>query len=200
MYNFKKNTPIKEGDTLRIGGIDWIVYAAPRGALVQCIAAESLEKRPFDRAQVNIFSRSELRSYLNNEFFKEIIGCEATEKAFRCLKISTECAYDAGHFRTAHCRIGLLTCEEYKKFSKNIPPLSEPWWTMTPSTQNGGIVQVVFPDGAVRPVRVEDGNAGVRPVCRINLYEIERSAVVQDIANAMRRYNISAKDIETLIA
>ena len=34
----------------------------------------------------------------------------------------------------------------------------------------------------------------------INLYEIERSAVVQDIANAMRRYNISAKDIETLIA
>lgn len=78
--------------------------------------------------------------------------------------------------------------------------LSEPWWTMTPSTQNGGIVQVVFPDGAVRPVRVEDGNVGVRPICRINLYEIERSAVVQDIANAMRRYNISAKDIETLIA
>lgn len=65
-------------------------------------------------------------------------------------------------------RIGLITCEEYRLFRDNIPPLPDTWWwTATPDSPINPFVRNVFSVGSLNSDYAFLGSYGVRPLCNL---------------------------------
>ena len=155
-----------------MGGIDWTVIQTDR-YWVKCITSECVEKRRFDGENNNKFADASIKAYLNDEFFRRMLaaGVPLGMFEFLCVDLSNE---DNGYKVDYGCslvRIGLITCDEYRRLRNNIPQCRNSWWTATPGTSIKNSVRCVMSDNSkttFSDVTACAGDVGVRPVCRLN--------------------------------
>ena len=152
------------GDTFKLAGLTWkILNITEKG--YSCLA-EKLEERMTLDSDCNNWQASDLRNYLNTDFFKklaEVVGEDnivSFERDLLSLDGQTE-------YGICEDKISLLTVDEYRKYRKLIPNTDYWWWLITPwSTPCNGYekwVTVVSPSGIIGNICNNDN--GVRPVC-----------------------------------
>lgn len=153
------------GDTFEIAGINWkILDITEKGYM--CLADKLEDSVEFDERSSD-WEGSQLREYLNTEFFEKIsdeIGEEniiTFNRDLTSLDGQTECG-------ECEDMVSLLTIDEYRKYRKLIPNTNFYWWLITPwSTPCNDwnrSVAVVSPAGLVDNDFCCNG-LGVRPVC-----------------------------------
>ena len=156
-----------------MGGIDWTVIQTDR-YWVKCITSECVEKRRFDGENNNNFAEASINAYLNGKFLRRMLVAGAPLEMFEflCVDLSNEdngYKVDYGH---SLVRIGLITCDEYRRLCNNIPKCRNGgWWTATPGTSIKNSVRCVMSDNSkttFSDVTACAGDVGVRPICRLN--------------------------------
>lgn len=172
LLNAKRADEFEVGEVLNFGGLDWVVLdknadgvAVITKELLKDENGEIIEK-PFDDESPN-FAKSSLRSWLNGEFLQ----CFDIEQI---LAHTTDLTADDGLNDFGNClqKIGLLTCEQYRRFVKTLDrfPVGSWWWTATPdSGQNhykSELVRCVSNIGTLDFICCNKGSScGVRPFC-----------------------------------
>lgn len=156
----------KIGEVIEIADMKWRIldkFGSGYFAIIE--GFESLSTK-FDD-DTNNWEESDLRNYLNTEFFHEIesdIG-EGTLLEFERDMTSLDGQTEHGMCRD---KISLLTVDEYRKYRKYLPNTDKWWWLITPwSTSCNGYaypVTVVSPQGNFYYDSC-DYFDGVRPVC-----------------------------------
>lgn len=170
LLNAKRADEFEVGEVLNFGGLDWVVLDKNADG-VAVITKELLKdengeiiKKLFDDETPN-FAKSSLRSWLNGEFLQ---GFDIEQ----ILAHTTDLTADDGLNDFGNClqKIGLLTCEQYRRFVKTLDrfPVRSWWWTATPyAGQNRlskSLVRCVYVNGALyNDYYRHDG--GVRPFC-----------------------------------
>lgn len=155
------------GDTFKLVGLTWkIIDITEKG--YSCLA-EKLEERMIFDSDCNNWQASDLRNYLNTDFFKklaEVVGEDNIipfERDLLSLDGQTE-------YGTCEDKISLLTVDEYRKYRKLIPNTDNYWWWLitpwsTPCNNWESNVAAVSPSGDVGNGNCRNGCRGVRPVC-----------------------------------
>lgn len=161
----KKYSEIKPGEVFAFGGQNWI--RLEEAGL--CVMEDILEERAFDE-DFNDWRKSELREYLNNDFYKTLIEYEADEKDF--LMIETDLTADDGmkDYKTSKDLISLMTADLYRSNRHLLKPLESYWWLVTPYSclaSTSDIVRCVTSSGTLSGGRVYYGDYGVRPLCNL---------------------------------
>ena len=170
LLNEKRAEEFEVGEVLNFGGLDWVVLDKNADG-VAVITKELLKdengeiiKKMFDNKMPN-FAKSSLRSWLNGEFLQRF-------DIEQILAHTTELTADDGLNDFGNClqKIGLLTCEQYRRFVKTLDrfPVRSWWWTATPyageSHYKNEFVRFVGDNGTLN-IRYCDCNFGVRPFC-----------------------------------
>lgn len=170
LLNAKRADKFEVGEVLNFGGLDWVVLdknadgvAVVTKELLKDENGEIIEKA-FDNGSPN-FAKSSLRSWLNGEFLQRF-------DIEPILAHTTDLTADDGLNDFGNClqKIGLLTCEQYRRFVKTLDrfPVGLWWWTATPyAGQNhykSELVRCVGNDGTLDNYYC-DGSIGVRPFC-----------------------------------
>jgi len=157
---------IKPGEVFTYAEYEWIKLEQEG----LCLMKNILEERAFDEDS-NDWRKSELREYLNNDFYETLTENGADEKDF--LMIETDLTADDGmkDYGTSKDRISLMTADLYRRNRHLLEPLESWWWLATPysclaSSSYG--VRSVYSSGTLSSSRAYSGNFGVRPLC--NLY------------------------------
>lgn len=153
------------GDTFELVGLKWTILDITEKGYM-CLAEKLEERMQFD-ANCNNWQASDLRSYLNIEFYKKLadaIGAENIipfERDLLSLDGQTE-------YGSCEDNVSLLSVDEYRKYRLLIPNTDDYWWWMiTPwSTACNGyetLVTVVSSSGNFN--YCSDYGCGVRPIC-----------------------------------
>lgn len=171
LLNAKRADEFEIGEVLNFGGLDWVVLdknadgvAVITKELLKDEDGETIEK-VFDDESPD-FAKSSLRSWLNGEFLQRF-------DIEQILAHTTDLTADDGLNDFGNClqKIGLLTCEQYRRFVKTLDrfPVGSWWWTATPyAGQNHNckneLVRCVGHDGSLYDYFCYD-DGGVRPFC-----------------------------------
>ena len=153
------------GDTFKLAGLTWkILNITEKG--YSCLA-EKLEERMIFDSDCNNWQASDLRNYLNTDFFKklaEVVGEDnivSFERDLLSLDGQTE-------YGTCEDKVSLLTVDEYRTHRKLIPNADYWWWLITPDStkcnDDTTCVNVVRPSGDFSSC-ICYCSYGVRPVC-----------------------------------
>ena len=154
------------GKTIELAGMEWMILDKTENGYFAILNGFDGKERTFDSASNNWIS-SKLRHELNTRFLKKITG-ELGEDAV--IEFDRNLLSLDGQTEYGHCKdkISLLTVDEYRKYRKLLPNMSEWWWLITPwSTPVNNYrstITVVSPSGYFSRNNYNDGN-GVRPVC-----------------------------------
>lgn len=157
----------KIGDTFELLGIKWKVLDITEKGYT-CLA-EKLEGRMKFDSSCNDWKASNLRNYLNTEFYKKLadeIG-EANIIPFERDLLSLDGQTEYG---ICEDTVSLLTFDEYRKYRSIIPNTKEyAWWLITPDStkcnRDTSWVTVVASSGDIYGHGYYDVNYGVRPFC-----------------------------------
>lgn len=156
---------LKVGDTFELLGLTWkILEITEKG--YACLADKLEERMKFD-SSCNNWQASDLRNYLNVEFYKllaDTIGEENIipfERDLLSMDGQTE-------YGTCKDKVSLLTVDEYRKHRALIPNANYWWWMITPDStkcnDDTTWVRVVSPSGLICNY-ICNFNYGVRPFC-----------------------------------
>lgn len=158
---------IKPGNHITWKGYNWIVLdpsvESPEGTGVFLIMANIYYDVlfQFDTDQCNNYSESSLREMLNRHLLPEL-GED------NILPHVVDLTADNGDtkYGTIKDKVFILSCDEYRKYRKYIPPYDECMWTCTPwYIINGfGEIRVVTGSGYLIH-RGTDNCYGVAPAC-----------------------------------
>lgn len=153
------------GDTFEIAGINWkILDITEKGYM--CLADKLEDSMEFDEKSSD-WEGSQLREYLNTEFFEKISDEIGEENI---ITFNRDLTSLDGQTEYGECEdmVSLLTIDEYRKYRKLIPNTNFYWWLIspwsTPCNDWNRSVAVVAPAGSI----LNDScnlNYGVRPVC-----------------------------------
>ena len=126
----KKNLTV--GDTFEVAGLVWKILEIKEQGYV-CIAEKLEENMQFD-SSCNDWKTSDLRKYLNEDFFQKLakeIGEENILPFERDL-ISLDGQTEYGKCED---KVSLITVDEYRKYRALIPNTEDYWWwTITPDS------------------------------------------------------------------
>lgn len=153
------------GDTFELADTTWRILDITSAGYI-CLA-DSIEDMKFD-SDSNNWESSDIRSYLNGEFFEKItaeIGSENIipfERNLLSLDGQTE-------YGKCEDKISLLTVDEYRKYRNLIPNTKDYWWWLvspwsTPCNDYKRTVTVVSSAGVIYDYHCHN-SYGVRPVC-----------------------------------
>lgn len=153
------------GDTFEIAGINWKILDITENGYM-CLADKLEDSMEFDERSSD-WAGSQLREYLNTEFFEKISDEIGEENI---ITFNRDLTSLDGQTEYGECEdmVSLLTIDEYRKYRKLIPNTNYYWWLIspwsTPCNDWNRSVAVVAPAG--------DFNRngcfnyyGVRPVC-----------------------------------
>lgn len=159
----KKLKEIKPGEVFTYVGYEWIKLEQEG----LCLMKDILEERAFDEDS-NDWRKSELRVYLNNDFYKTLIKNGADEKDF--LLVETDLTADDGmkDYGTSKDLISLMTADLYRSNRHLLKPLESWWWLATPHSclaSRSYIVRCVYSSGTLSDYSAFNGHSGVRPLC-----------------------------------
>lgn len=164
LVKFSKKLGI--GDTFELVGLKWkILDITEKGYM--CLAERLSDGMEFD-SDCNNWDASDLRNYLNTDFYKEladVIGEDNIIEFERDL-LSLDGQDEYG---TCEDKVSLLTVDEYRKYRKLIPNTDTYWWwTITSDStrcnNDTRWVRVVSPSGDF-DFDGYDGRSGVCPFC-----------------------------------
>lgn len=119
-------TKMKSGDKFFYHGIEWIYLGMEQnGAL--CITADCYKEMPFDRECHSNWKISSLKEELNSEFLNKLDKKDL-------LPFEMDLVADDGDdaYGTSTQYVGILSCDQYRKYRKIIPLFDEWMWTCTP--------------------------------------------------------------------
>ena len=159
---------LSAGERFIFKGCEWITLDNNVDGGVLAIMASSWngEEYRFDEDCCNNYAKSSLRRKLPNELLP-VLGED------NLIPHEVNLVADNGDDRygTVTDRVFILSCDEYRKYRKNVPLLPEWMWTCTPwyITDSGGgnIVRCVGADGYLDSSNAYRTN-GVAPACVFN--------------------------------
>lgn len=131
-----------------------------------CLADKLEDSMEFDERSSD-WEGSQLREYLNTEFFEKISDEIGEENI---ITFNRDLTSIDGQTEYGECedKVSLLTIDEYRKYRKLIPNTNYYWWLIspwsTPCNDWNRSVAVVAPAGVICGSGCGDFN-GVRPVC-----------------------------------
>lgn len=156
---------LQVGDTFELAGLTWkILEITEKG--YACLADKLEERMQFD-SSCNDWKESNLRDYLNTEFYKQLADAVGEENIipFERDLLSMDGQTEYG---TCEDKVSLLTVDEYRKHRALIPNADYWWWMITPDStkcnDDTTWVRVVSPSGNIDN-RSCDDSSGVRPFC-----------------------------------
>lgn len=163
----KKYSEIKQGEVFRFGGQNWI--RLEEAGL--CIMENILEQSAFDEEDKNDWRTSDLREYLNDDFYEQLLENGANEEDFK--PVISDLTSDDGmkDYGTSEDNVALLTADLYRKNRSILKPLSDWWWLITPWSclaSNSCDVRCVSASGALYDNSAYNGSYGVRPLCNLS--------------------------------
>lgn len=162
----KINKNLGNGDTFDLAGLRWkILDITEKGYM--CLAEKLPERMQFD-SNCNNWQGSNLRKYLNTEFFNklaEAVGADNIIPFERDL-LSMDGQIEYG---TCEDKVSLLNVDEYRKYRGLIPNTGDYWWWLitpdsTACNDDTYWVRVVSPSGYFY-YDFYFSNFGVRPFC-----------------------------------
>lgn len=153
------------GDTFELLGLEWTIIEITGGGY-KCLASRLEDGMQFDTS-CNNWTNSDLRKYLNEEFYAELAEAVGEdniipfERNLWSLDGQTE-------YGTCEDKVSIINLDEYRENRALIPNADYYWWTLTPdSTKCNGdtrYIRVVCPGGDFS-CNFYDRNIGVRPFC-----------------------------------
>lgn len=153
------------GDTFELVGLKWtILDIADAG--YKCLSERMDKDMQFDNG-CNNWIASNLRNYLNTEFYKRLAAVVGEDNIF---SFERDLLSLDGQTEYGNCedKVSLLTVDEYRKHRSLIPNTDYYWWLITPwSTPCNGYeksISVVCPSGRIINY-IYDYDFGVRPFC-----------------------------------
>lgn len=154
------------GDTFELAGLKWkILDITDKGYM--CLADRLDEKMEFD-SDCNNWQASDLRNYLNTDFYKKLSSTVGEDKIipFERDLLSLDGQEEYG---TCEDKVSLLTVDEYRKYRKLIPNTDDYWWWLitpwsTPCNEYKKSITVVSSSGLIDWYGIGDTD-GVRPFC-----------------------------------
>ena len=156
---------LQVGDTFELAGLNWKILEITDKGYV-CLADKLEERMQFD-SSCNNWQASDLRNYLNTEFYKQLADAAGEENIIPYERdlLSMDGQTEYG---TCEDKVSLLTVDEYRKHRALIPNANYWWWTITPDStkcnDDTTCVRVVSPSGHICNSRF-NYNDGVRPFC-----------------------------------
>lgn len=165
----RKLGALKNGRVFNYAGVNWVkLDDLNGGALV--LSADSLFRRAFDTEGKNNFAVSSLNRELNGDFLEALCREGAKKEDFVPLVLDLTSDDGMKDYGATSAMIGLLTCEQFRKYRALIPNLNAEdwWWLLTPDSclpQYASFVRGVNADGALSIAYAYRGYAGVRPLC-----------------------------------
>lgn len=153
------------GDTFEIAGINWKILDITEKSYM-CLADKLEDSMKFDERSSD-WEGSQLREYLNTEFFEKISDEIGEENI---ITFNRDLTSLDGQTEYGECEdmVSLLTIDEYRKYRKLIPNTNFYWWLIspwsTPCNDWNRSVAVVAPAGVIYNYFCYD-DFGVRPVC-----------------------------------
>lgn len=165
----RKLGALKNGRVFNYAGVNWVkLDDLNGGALV--LSADSLFRRAFDTEGKNNFAVSSLNRELNGDFLEALCREGAKKEDFVPLVLDLTSDDGMKDYGVTSAMIGLLTCEQFRKYRALIPNLNEEdwWWLLTPDSclpQYASFVRGVHSGGALSSAHAYDGGGGVRPLC-----------------------------------
>lgn len=171
----RKLEALKNGRVFNYAGVNWVkLDDLNGGALV--LSADSLFRRAFDTDGKNNFAVSSLNWELNGDFLEALCREGAKKEDFVPLVLDLTSDDGMKDYGVTSAMIGLLTCEQFRKYRALLPNLNAEdwWWLLTPDSclpQYSHLVRGVDTDGALSHRNAYYGRAGVRPLCILK-YEI----------------------------
>lgn len=155
------------GKAIELAGMEWLILDKTEKGYFAILNGFDEKERAFDSISNNWIS-SKLRNELNTRFLKKITD-EFGEDAV--IEFDRDLLSLDGQTEYGHCKdkISLLTVDEYRKYRKLLPNMSEWWWLITPwSTPVNdcrSTLTVVSPSGFIGSSRYCNVVSGVRPAC-----------------------------------
>lgn len=172
---------LPDGSHFNFKGFEWITLDNNVDGGVLAIMASSWngEEYRFDEDYCDNYAKSSLRRKLLNELLP-VLGED------NLIPHEVNLVADNGDDRygTVTDRVFILSCDEYRKYRKNVPLLPEWMWTCTPwyikDSGNGSGVRLVSTDGILY-----NGNAhntyGVAPACVFNPEKVKVGCAIPTV-------------------
>lgn len=159
---------IKDGEHFMYHGIEFIRLGLEQGGVL-CMTAKLIAEEAFDPNGCNNWAKSRARKKLNTEFLSLMDENDL-------LPFESDITADNGDTAYGKCvdKIGILSCDLYRKYRKIVPLFDEWMWTCTPwhcGTPNSGTaysVRLVNSDGTMNSYS-SYGAIGIAPACIFHL-------------------------------
>ena len=159
---------IKDGEHFMYRGIEFIRLGLEQGGVL-CMTAKPIAEEAFDPDGCNNWVKSRARKKLNTEFLSLMDENDL-------LPFESDLTADNGDTAYGKCvdKIGILSCDLYRKYRKIVPLFDEWMWTCTPwhcGTPYSGYavnVRLVYSDGMLG-VNGACYAYGLAPACIFNL-------------------------------
>lgn len=173
-------TTLIPGTHFNFKDFEWIVLDnnADGGVLAIMASAWNDKKYSFDDDGCNNYAKSSLRRKLLNELLP-VLGED------NLLPHVVDLVADNGDDRcgTVTDRVFIMSCDEYRKYRKNVPLLPKWMWTCTPwyisDTGYGGFVRFVGTGGCLNDYSAYYSH-GVAPACVFNPEKLKvKNTIVQ---------------------
>ena len=161
-------TKIKDGEHFMYHGIEFIRLSLEQGGVL-CMTAKPIAEEAFDPNGCNNWAKSRARKKLNTEFLSLMDENDL-------LPFESDLTADNGDTAYGKCvdKIGILSCDLYRKYRKIVPLFDEWMWTCTPwhcGTPVSGVaygVRLVYSDGTLNRDSAY-GALGLAPACIFHL-------------------------------
>lgn len=159
---------IKDGEHFMYHGIEFIRLGLEQGGVL-CMTAKPIAEEAFDPNGCNNWAKSRARKKLNTEFLSLMDENDL-------LPFESDLTADNGDTAYGKCvdKIGILSCDLYRKYRKIVPLFDEWMWTCTPwhcGTPLSGYaltVRFVISDGPMLNGGA-GGALGLAPACIFHL-------------------------------
>lgn len=164
-----KLASVPVGETFKIGGEEWIVLEQS-GDTTAVLKKDLLpDRRKFD-SNTNNFAKSEIYSFLNDEYYVRLAALIGTNNI---CEHTVDLTADDGLRDYKKCKtyVSLLTCELYRKYTDIMLKYNtKKWWWLataysTPIRGYTGCVRAVLSDGTLSDNVCYSDGGGVRPFC-----------------------------------
>lgn len=178
--NNENITALAPGTHFNFKGFEWIALDnnVDGGVLGIMTSAWKNKKYSFGENGCNNYAKSSLRRNLRDELLP-VLG----ENNLIPHKVDLVADNGDDRYGTVTDKVFILSCDEYRKYRKNVPLLPEWMWTCTPwyisDTGNGDYVRVVGTTGSLNGYDVNCSN-GVAPACIFNPEKLRaKNTVIQ---------------------
>ena len=155
---------LNRGEHFTYKGIEWICLDYI-GEDILAMTAKVWQEMPFDTDCKNDYKVSSLRRVLNTEFLEKL------DKR-HLVPIKLDLTADNGDKSYGECEdyVGILSCDQYRKYRDIIPLFDEwmwtctPWYCSSPNTSYASYVRGVHPSGHLTSYGA-NVSSGVAPAC-----------------------------------